>query len=176
MKTLKGPYTTARNYIVIPAGVVSYLQSESEIAFLIAHEIAHLLLGHLELAIDLSTELKDEPQEAIIRHKTRLHVAKIEPEADIYGAILMFNAGYSPYSAYPALVQAENHYSGFFRKHLFLNTGLIDAFDDGHGSPRKRRLKIEGYFQSSNVKNTYEPLLTLELKEARKELKEYQNK
>lgn len=81
--------------IVIDAGMERLLVSDDELALVVAHEAAHIILGHTD-----ADRLKDQ--------KNKLLRKQMEQQADALGVRLMLNAGYSPeasLSAHPKLAK-----------------------------------------------------------------------
>jgi len=120
MNKFSGPHVDVTNNLIIPASVVYALKSEDEIGFIIAHEVAHIIMGHMEIHFNEHLAyLNDNPlkisQEDQFKQK-HMH----EFEADLYGAILMWNAGYNPFSAYVSLKNISQFYFG--KVHHFLAT------------------------------------------------------
>lgn len=97
-----GGRTLMNGRIEICRGTVGAVESRSELAFLVCHELSHLLLG------DLSSDRInfDGPVEEWYDYDTRR-----ESLADLLGVDLCAMAGYDPYAAYYALLKsgpAEN--------------------------------------------------------------------
>lgn len=75
--------------IYISEGMLSAARNDSELAFVIGHEAAHVVLGHLQ--------------------SLRSHSLKeIELEADEYGLLFAKRAGYDPYASFTILRRVEN--------------------------------------------------------------------
>lgn len=78
-------------FVLFSKGLVLSLGSEAELAFILAHEIAHQRLGHLDNLIDKEDQRPD-----------------LELAADRYAVPLMALAGYDPRMALSALHNAYN--------------------------------------------------------------------
>lgn len=72
--------------ILVGENVAQLLNNDNELAYLLSHEMAHILLGHS----------KEEFSKNLSNENTR---KKIEIEADILGIHLMHQAGYDPFQA-----------------------------------------------------------------------------
>jgi len=66
---------TNGSYIAITTGMLKFLHNNDEIAFVLGHELGHVLLGHTSLPDDLGPQIH-------------------ESNADKYGAYLAIRAGY----------------------------------------------------------------------------------
>jgi hypothetical protein len=93
-------YSTHQGIILITTGLISRLQNEDELAFVLAHEIAHVMENHNVESFDYNSELfkKDvagnKLEEKIL--KSAKHSKKSEFEADDLGFDLFIKAGYNP--------------------------------------------------------------------------------
>ena len=104
-----GAFAVDRN-IILESGAVKLLKRDDELAFYIAHELAHILLGHT------LPEMKKELDDSKMRHI-------MEKDADALGIRLMMNAGYNPEGAESALKSTD-----------LIDSGLITKFFNYHGS------------------------------------------
>lgn len=104
--------TSEGNYIEINTGLYDTLyQNEDAFAYVVAHEMAHQILGHRRRMQDLALELKNlksnyqkDSSYRIIRTKNIFkELRKMEYMADTEGLILLIKAGYSPYKALEAI-------------------------------------------------------------------------
>lgn len=68
---------TSKDGISITVGMLKFCRNDSEIAFVLGHELGHLFMGHL---------IVDD------KYDNRIH----ETNADKYGAFLAIRAGYDP--------------------------------------------------------------------------------
>lgn len=143
------------NYIVINTGLYdSVYESEEAFAFVIAHEMAHHILGHMQRVAELNKEInflkahvssvkKSSPKNSGIAElsaNTQLmgiykEFRKMEYMADAEALILITKAGYSPYKGIETL--------------NYLNTfNNVTTLDSAHPSPKKR---IEAYNENISV-------------------------
>ena len=104
--------TSDGNYVEIHTGLYDTLyQNEDAFAYVIAHEMAHQILGHSRRSQDLEIELKNlksnykkDSTYRVIRTKNIFkELRKMEYMADTEGLTLLVKAGYSPYKALEAL-------------------------------------------------------------------------
>jgi hypothetical protein len=92
-------YSTHQGIIIITTGLLSRLENEDELAFVLAHEIAHVIENHNVESFDYNSELfkKDvagnELEEKVL--KSAKHSKKSEFEADDLGFELFTAAGYN---------------------------------------------------------------------------------
>jgi predicted Zn-dependent protease len=86
-------YSPGGGYVVISSGLVLCLQSEAELAFALAHELAHQYLGHTRQAVENYTATFSRQRE-------------LELQADRYALGVVAIAGYDPRPAVTALVNA----------------------------------------------------------------------
>lgn len=117
--------TAADGAIILDRRWVNLVKTEDEMAFVLAHEYAHLLLGHEETE-DFSTQS--------------------EIDADRLGAILSANAGYNPVSTRQLFCSMERSY-----QHEPKSTPCkkLNRFDKDHGGTiDQRSRRIEDFLQS----------------------------
>ncbi len=95
--------------IVIDLGVARLLARDGELAFIVSHELAHILLGHTQ----------PEQQNALDDDKLR---GLMEKEADKLGMHLMLRAGYDPKDAETALQRID-----------LIDSGPVTRFFNYHG-------------------------------------------
>ena len=93
---------TCGGHIFVYTGLIKYLKTESELAFIIGHEIGHDEKGHIKLMIKqlniargVAGELGDYAI-AIEKFMFPMFNQHNEIEVDFYGADLAYAAGYSP--------------------------------------------------------------------------------
>ena len=120
---LNSPYVNAKNFgdgiLVVTTGLLARCYNEDQLAFVLAHEIAHDKLKHVNDRMRRIAELKKEKrnkQQIIliltdekllkdIQEQKRLYYQlannsrEQEGEADSLGFLLLSNAGYSPHEA-----------------------------------------------------------------------------
>ncbi len=119
-ETING-FACPGGYIFLTKGMIDACQDESELAAVIAHEIAHVIRRHgmeeltkrmtkikaaqafaelqeeMEEEMDESEQELEEIAEASYERTVRKRLMKYEFEADRYGAFLAAQAGYDPY-------------------------------------------------------------------------------
>ncbi|MBE7713011.1 MAG: hypothetical protein E7Z87_04645 [Cyanobacteria bacterium SIG26] len=104
--------TSDGNYVEINTGLYDTLyQNEDAFAYVLAHEMAHQILGHSRRTQDLELELKtlksnykkDSTYRVIRTKYIYKELRKMEYMADTEGQILLIKAGYSPYKAIEAI-------------------------------------------------------------------------
>ena len=98
------------NKIVVDLGVAKLLKRNDELAFVISHELAHILLGHT--LPERTNELDDYNMRSAM-----------EKDADALGIRLMTHAGYDPDGAETALKSID-----------LIDSGPITRFFNYHGS------------------------------------------
>jgi len=93
---------TCGGHIYVYTGLIKYLKTESELAFIIGHEIGHDEKGHIKLMIKqlkiargVAGDLGDYAI-AIEKFMFPMFNQHNETEVDFYGADLAYAAGYSP--------------------------------------------------------------------------------
>jgi hypothetical protein len=96
--------SSGENYIVVESGLNKLLETDDELAFVVAHEFAHIILEHLAL-----------PKETFKSKR-----AIIEQEADELGIRLMIRAGYDPKGAIIAIKKMDASSRGPIAKMLGL--------------------------------------------------------
>ena len=106
----RGNASATGNTIVVDAGLEGLLSIDDELAFIIAHEAAHIFLGHS------GADQRDAVKDATKRFA-------IEKAADMLGVRLMLRAGYAPEVAASANARVEHNLRG-----------PIARFLDYHGS------------------------------------------
>ena len=86
--------------IEISKNFLNIFDNDNEIAFILAHEIAHILLNHHNLINNVE---KNKLTEILNEYTNQ----KIEVEADQYAVKLITNSGFSPQGATTALLKAQ---------------------------------------------------------------------
>lgn len=102
---------TWRSRIIVEAGLEAPLQDDAELATVISHEIAHVLLRHT---------VPERESEVLMRGPR----AAMEREADALGIQLMMRAGYDPEGAATALPKLDQRNRGPISRWL----GLFGAY------------------------------------------------
>ncbi|HCS20055.1 MAG TPA: hypothetical protein DIW47_05750 [Bacteroidetes bacterium] len=95
-------FSTYEGVILITTGLVARLDNEAQLAFIIAHEIAHYVKKHTVESFEFNKELFEDDirkrkisfDEKIL--KSARHSRESEFEADEYGYELYVKAGYNP--------------------------------------------------------------------------------
>lgn len=111
-------YVYPDGVIALTTGLVNLAKEDDEIAFVIGHEIAHIVKGHLK-------------QETVLRVLSNIYLpgdARYELEADIGGILYAKAAGYNPTSAIRLLgrmVMIDHTPNTHFEKRLDIITGLL---------------------------------------------------
>lgn len=142
-------------YILITKGLFDRLQSEAELATVLAHEITHVVRGHhiramkasargdfLANVAQIAAEKKgrEEAQYAANAFSggTEIFVRGLdksdEYEADIHGMVLAARAGYNPYALPGVLTTIGN---------INPNDGAVSLLFSTHPSPRDRLDRID---------------------------------
>ncbi|MGE5499460.1 MAG: M48 family metalloprotease [Syntrophothermus sp.] len=160
-------YACPGGYIYITGGAYNLCQDESELAFIIAHEIAHVVMRHglqeltkrkVHITSESSfDELEKETGEKIsgdesdlndIIEQTYEHIVhkrllNYEIQADRAAAVLLANAGYDPFSSCRIAAKLSELY--------FKNK---DVFDYNYSEPDAARLRYEEIkkFTASNFR------------------------
>lgn len=125
-------------HLVFPSSLVRGLNTEDEIAFVIAHEMSHVLMGHTENLLDINEWGRTINYKKELFEPKMLEVTAFsESQADKYAAFLMWNAGYRVACAQNALENYTRFYLGTIMNFLSRFMG-----DDGHGSARARQQRL----------------------------------
>jgi hypothetical protein len=153
--------------ISAPVSLAQFSQSDDELAFVLAHEIAHIILGHNELLIDSLSGFKNETLEVAFQRR--------EHSADELGAVLMANTQFDPHAAADLLWHSAQYQNLALkkRKTVDLNYGAGTA----HGSLQERIDRIESKlasigFTEKRARST-SPMLAQAKIENRKIIKNY---
>jgi len=111
MYTLKSndvnAYSTHQGIIIVTTGLIARLENESQLAFILAHEIAHILNNHNVESYSYNSDLfqkdvnnrKNDLEEKIL--KSSKHSKESEFKADNDGWDMYIKAGYSPSAVVP---------------------------------------------------------------------------
>ncbi|HMO01895.1 MAG TPA: M48 family metallopeptidase [Oligoflexia bacterium] len=114
-------YLPGDGLIIISRGLVSIINNEAELAFIIAHEMAHEQLGHFELLA------KNIQRRALLSDRSEL-----ELEADKYALDIITLANYDPRAALSALkvvYGASLIEEGEFKESIFKYPRLEERID-----------------------------------------------
>ncbi len=93
-------YSAGGGHVVISKGLILYLSNEAELSFILAHELAHEILGH-NRAMQGSSVLDEIPVPASHHERKDLELA-----ADRYALGLVALAGYDPRASIGALINS----------------------------------------------------------------------
>lgn len=160
-----------RRWITMTSPFVTTLDSEDEIAFIISHEIAHALF--LQQDIDNNNNNGQSGSSTLTKHQEK-SIKAGEFKADIYGAILMLNAGYSS-KALDTVFRNMYAHLGILNliaiKYLHLTGKLSEEeFFSTHGSPTERYQNVSQTLSNLLIQLKYLPLTrSLDFFEARAE-------
>lgn len=116
----RGNASASGNAIVVEAGLEQLLSVDDELAFIIAHEAAHIFLGHS------GADQRDAIKDATKRFA-------IEKAADMLGVRMMLRAGYAPEVAASANAKVEHNLRGRIARLLnyhgsYMTTKVRSAF------------------------------------------------
>lgn len=115
-------FATPGGFVLLTAGLVKLLQSEDELAFVLAHEIAHVTKRHHyrvvlrqrlaeKAAGTLQSSMGDSADSAISQASAQIYARGLdkssEYEADSLGVELMTEAGYDPAAALGVLERLQ---------------------------------------------------------------------
>lgn len=79
--------------IYVLTGLFKSIGSDDDLAFVLGHEVAHVIMRHSEKSQQFKTKISEDPQWASkVKEFSREH----EYESDKYGILYMIRAGYSP--------------------------------------------------------------------------------
>ncbi|MBI3815195.1 MAG: M48 family metalloprotease [Nitrospinae bacterium] len=108
--------------IVLTEGLINLAANDSEIAFVIAHEVGHITMGHYrqEIVYSMLDDLSFPER------------AKEEVEADLHGAVFMQMAGYDPASAVSLLIkmlETRSDASAYFSERIDTLNHFISQYN-----------------------------------------------
>lgn len=145
-------FSTLGGYVYVNEATLDFVQSDDELAGILAHET-----GHLERRHSVTTNNKANILSMVLGLGSMFSpflyrfgqlagagiMAKIErgneTEADKYGLLLMSRAGYDP----EAMLTFMNHFNAVFNEH----NGLLDKYLADHPDWPNRISHIQGYEQ-----------------------------
>ncbi len=122
---------TCGGHIYVTTGIINYLETTSELAAIIAHEIGHNEMGHIKLMLKelaLAQNVAGEFGQifiAVERFAAPAFNQRNEIEADQYGASLAIAAGYQPCRSvqiWKRMAEDEGEYNmlmNFLRSHPY---------------------------------------------------------
>jgi len=116
-------FTLTGRYIYISRRIYQLCSTDEEVAFVVAHELAHHDLGHLDIFDGLLGNIKTLPGAALLVGVFRILEGRVyslekECEADRHGLRLCARAGYRPEACLRLLDILEEH---------ILNLGNLEA-------------------------------------------------
>lgn len=176
-------FSTSTHIVSINALVFKYLKSEDELAYILGHEIAHIIffhgLGQMHLERDLTAQVHTG-QLPKIRASSIVwkYLADNEAQADKYGMLLSWNAGYSPMVVRRAL-DFVNSFSldlsgakGIDRLRKWLDMRKVTKHDY-HGTHRERQRRVEDMFGEEQIKEfkKIKPKVSEEFIEAKSQMR-----
>lgn len=141
--------------IYINQGLIIHLKSEAELAFILAHEIAHINKQHTLKEIDLQIKARraeiNSDNNIGQEYRTLIHSKENEYEADALALRMVIQAGYKPYEAILSLNLLKSDTSLFPRVNiaeLLANevgnsTALLDSNEWKNNKNKTLLLKIE---------------------------------
>jgi hypothetical protein len=127
----------------LSSSALPYFGSDDEIAYIVSHELAHMLFRHGE----------DFAERGLIPTSER---ASLEAQADRYGTILMWNAGFHPGAAREALSHALSYYH-FETANLARRIELWTRQNfqpQPHGTFLQRQRRINRILNYTNLKDS----------------------
>ncbi|WP_210397218.1 M48 family metallopeptidase [Motiliproteus sediminis] len=141
-------FTTGGTYIVVHLGLMQQLSDDSEVAAVVAHEIAHTVANHVFEAQSLtqaatlanSGSVKRDGYRAAFTHEN-------EREADRVGILYMALAGYDPMAAsriWQRQYQAEGN-----RRALFAHSHPVNS--EREAETRAVGEKVTAYYQQGRI-------------------------
>ena len=102
-------FSTDQGIIIVTTGLIAHLQSEAELAFILAHEISHFTRKHVrESYKEFNKSLNDNAMGGVYTEQARIASLSVysklnELEADSVGLSLFLNSKYSPLASIAAL-------------------------------------------------------------------------
>ncbi|NAS14328.1 M48 family metallopeptidase [Poritiphilus flavus] len=139
-------FTTIGGYVYVSTGLLDFIRSYDELAFILGHEIGHQLNRHMERKIlkisMVSRFLSFADMESFTKMATDVNNVVRAPfdqmdeyEADKYGFEIAKSCGYDP-----------QRFSDFFiRMEKYENTKIIDKLKSTHPFSKNRRACLENY-------------------------------
>lgn len=149
-------FVSPGGYVYITTGMLKFLNSESELAAVLAHEMAHVIAKHhvklalSQMGIDLTLDylgklLNYNPQTTVPKLTGFVILQKFsrmeETQADEIGTYIMVRSGYSPYGLIKLLQSLQN----------IERTGILSNFISSHPTSTERIQHIQAYINKNNL-------------------------
>ncbi|NMC64200.1 MAG: M48 family metalloprotease [SAR324 cluster bacterium] len=136
--TTPAAFSPGGSFIFLSKGLILSLTSEEELAFVIAHEMAHQELKHTALA-----ELKEKKYTEYKQIDAYMSEQNetLELEADKFAAATLAQAGYDPVLATQAIFNAARK-----RQDLQRNPQVLQLLE-------RRRMALQKFLQKSRVRS-----------------------
>ncbi|EKE02584.1 MAG: hypothetical protein ACD_20C00357G0007 [uncultured bacterium] len=149
-------FASPGGYIYITTGMLNFLGTESELAAVLAHEIAHIVARHhvelalTELGLDLSFDylgrlLNYNPQAVVPRLAQFIVLQRFsqreETQADEIGTIILARSGYSPYGMVRLLQSLQE----------IERRGFLSNFTASHPTSEDRVRHVDAYIRQNNL-------------------------
>jgi Zn-dependent protease with chaperone function len=144
---VQNAFCTEDGTIIVTTGLLAYLDNESELAFILCHEISHYLSQHVLNRVLEGVKLSmAEAANGVVDEKSRIskihsYARNQETEADSLGLHLFLNTGYHPNGAITALEKLKNGHTPYAGTPFDLNfiqveelqiDSLVKLSDDGY--------------------------------------------
>ncbi|OPB30259.1 Peptidase family M48 [Bartonella sp. WD12.1] len=152
------------SYIYVTRGMLALANDTSEVAAILAHEIAHITANHgiLRLQKEIELKLADHAATNILEHSsTKLHnilkdkkqlaqfTRSQELQADSIGIEMLNQAGYDPF-AFPRFLKSMEAYSDFRNSASSTNVSL-DFLATHPTTPQRIQLAIKKLMKSVHL-------------------------
>lgn len=133
-------YADANNQIVVYTGLLNLVESNDELAGIIAHEVGHIMKSHCykqtfaNIALNYATsQITNEKAAASAQIVSSLTSNKLsreqEYDADYTSADLMYKAGYNPLGLISALNKISSNYVDILSDHPSGDKRLMALYD-----------------------------------------------
>lgn len=129
--------STHQGYIFVTTGLLARIKNESELAFILAHEISHFTQKHNLSSAKLRNRLLDENQDGNFEDRVKTiyqYSRENEMEADELGMKLYLSAGYVFDFGLDALAMLEHADESFVHSHIGPNHFESTNWKVGYGS------------------------------------------